>query len=71
MHPLRVINQTCSFYNHIIHLTDLKGLKNLMDNNTLDKMAATFSSCSELLHLTNKGTHLVLDAVGPVKHDID
>ena len=68
--PIRVINQTCSFFNHMIHLTDLKGLNGLMKHNIVDKMASIHSSFCELLHLTNKGEHFVLDATG-VNHDVD
>ena len=68
--PSRVLEQTCGFINHIIHLSDLTGMRSLMDNESLDKMAIAFSSCSELLHLANLGDHLVLDAAGKVKHNI-
>jgi len=58
-----MVAQTCGCYQHIVNLTDLKGLKDLQAHNMLEKMASTHQSTCALLRYATQGEHVVLDLI--------
>ena len=68
--PFRVISQSVAFQQHTISMIDLKGLKELQNENTFDNLATIHKSTCAMLHIAAKGKHIVLNDTN-MNHDID